>query len=275
MNLPTPDTRSADQDTAVFEILNPGGKADVLLICDHASNRIPPAYDNLGLAPDLLQRHIGYDIGAADVTRRLSQALDCPAILSGSSRLFVDVNRQSADPGWMPVVSDHVEVPGNRDLEASEIANRKATYYDPYHTAVEGLIEGFLSRNVIPALYSMHSFTPIMDGFERPWHAGILWNLDTRLALPLADALDAFPGVVVGHNEPYAGSDPSGYSIHVHGEERGVPVVAVELRQDLIDTHHGAEIWSARMASAITQTLRAHAPFQLEPNPNWEGALSP
>ena len=274
MNLPPPEIASAEAEPAVFDILNAQGAADLLLICDHASNRIPPGYDDLGLAPDLLRRHIGYDIGAADVTRRLSRLLDCPAILSGYSRLFVDVNRQTGNPGWMPEVSDHIEVPGNRSLGAAEIERRKSLYYDPYHAAVDGLIDGFVARNIVPALYSIHSFTPIMDGYERPWHAGILWNLDTRLAAPLVTALDAYPGVVVGENKPYAGSDPSGYSIHVHGEERGVPVVAVELRQDLIDTHHGAETWAGRLAGAVKQTLTNAVKFELEPNPNWEGSLS-
>jgi len=273
MNVAVPPI-AAPADPSVFEIVNAQGAAEVLLICDHASFRIPAGYDDLGLAPDLLRRHIGYDIGAADVTRRLSGLLDCPAVLSGYSRLFVDANRQTRDPGWMPVVSDHIEIPGNQNLDETEIAHRKATYFDPYHAAIEGLIEDFLARDVIPVIYSIHSFTPIMDGFERPWHAGILWNVDTRLALPLVAALGAYPGVAVGENKPYAGSDPSGYSIHVHGEERGVPVVAVELRQDLIDTHHDAETWAGRLADAIKQTVRESGPFDLEPNPDWAGNLS-
>jgi predicted N-formylglutamate amidohydrolase len=273
MNLPTPDLTGQRDEDAVFEIINPQGAADVLLICDHASNRIPPGYDDLGLAPELLQRHIAWDIGAADVTRRISQSIDCPAILSGYSRLFVDVNRQAGNPGWMPEVSDHIEVPGNRGLDEAEIARRKSVWYDPYHAAVERLVDGFLTRDVVPAIYSIHSFTPIMDGFERPWHVGVLWNLDSRLALPLSSALSAFPGAVIGDNEPYAGSDPSGYSIHIHGEERGVPVVAVEVRQDLIDTHHGAEVWAGRLAAGIKQTVAAGQPWTLEPNPSWEGAL--
>jgi len=273
MNLPNPEEEIDSSEPPAFEIINPHGSAPVLLICDHASNLIPAGYDDLGLAPDLLHRHIAYDIGAADVTRRLSGLLDCPAIFSGYSRLFVDVNRQADNPGWMPEVSDHIDVPGNRDLDAREIAKRKARYFDPYHAAVEGLIEGFLARDIVPALYSMHSFTPIMDGVERPWHAGILWNVDERLALPMVAALDAFPGLVVGSNLPYSGADPSGYSIHIHGEERGVPVVALELRQDLVDTHHGAETWAGRVAAGIRQTLVQAGEFVLEPNPEWAGGI--
>ncbi len=267
------DHSQAAPEQPIFETLNSGGQADILLVCDHASNALPPEYGTLGLDRVMLQRHIGYDIGAADVTRRLCGLIDAPAVLSGFSRLLVDYNRQPGDPTSIPTVSDHVRIPANEDLPDGEAARRLKTYFEPYHAAVEAALDGFAARGVVPAIFAIHSFTPVMDGFERPWHIGFLWNQDTRLAAPMVDALNAYPGVVVGENQPYAGSDPSGYSIHIHGEERGCPALCVEIRQDLIDTHHGAEEWAGRLAGAIKDTIRQTAPYQLEPNSDWESSI--
>jgi predicted N-formylglutamate amidohydrolase len=256
-----------------YEVFNAEGKADILLICDHASNTLPPGYADLGLEASLLHRHIAYDIGPADVTRRLAKLIDAPAMLSRYSRLLVDINRQPGNPGWMPVVSDHIAVPGNEDLAEAEITLRRQQYYDPYHAAVTARLGGFSTRDVVPALFSIHSFTPVMDGYERPWQVGLLWNLDDRLARHMVQALSAYPDLMVGENQPYSGSDPSGYSIHVHGEEPGFPCLALEIRQDQIDTHHTAEAWANRLAPAIKQTVRSAGPFVLEPNLEWQGSL--
>ena len=83
-------------------------------------------------------------------------------------------------------------------------------------------------------LVSLHSFTPTFAGFARPWHAGILYHRDTRLAHALLAALRAEPGLVVGDNEPYAVSDATDFAIPVHGEQRGLLHVELEIRQDLI-----------------------------------------
>ncbi len=263
----------AAPEQPLFEKLNTGGQADILLVCDHASNALPPGYGTLGLDKSMLQRHIGYDIGAADVTRRLCGLIDAPALLSGFSRLLIDYNRQPEDPTSIPAISDHIRIPDNENLSESEIEHRRNTYFAPYHAAVEAALDDFAARDVVPAIFAIHSFTPVMDGFERPWHVGFLWNQDTRLAAPMVDALNAFPGIVVGENQPYAGSDPSGYSIHIHGEERGCPALCIEVRQDLIDTHHGAEEWAGRLAGAIKDTVRRTAPYELEPNSDWQSSI--
>jgi predicted N-formylglutamate amidohydrolase len=257
-----------------YELINPEGQADLLLICDHASAALPPEYATLGLAPDILRRHIGWDIGAADVTRRMAELLDAPALFSGFSRLLFDCNRQPGNPMATPEVSDGIEVPGNKGLDDAEINNRQQLYFEPYHAAIEKQLNSFADRGVVPALISMHSFTPIMDGFERPWHAGLLSNKDERLVPDMLAALNAHPNLVAGHNVPYSGDDPSGYTIHVHGEERGVPCVAVEIRQDLIDTHHGAQTWAGIMSGAIQETLNKTRPFELVPITDWRGALA-
>jgi predicted N-formylglutamate amidohydrolase len=111
----------------------------------------------------------------------------------------------------------------------------------------------------------MHSFTPVMNGFERPWHLGILWNRDPRLPVPLLARLEAEPDLCIGDNEPYSGRDEHGYSIIAHGERRGIAHALIEVRQDLIDTHHGAEAWARRLAGILAEVLADDRLYRVEP----------
>ncbi len=44
-----------------YETFNPEGAAPILLICDHASRRVPRRLRDLGLDERELSRHIGWD----------------------------------------------------------------------------------------------------------------------------------------------------------------------------------------------------------------------
>ncbi len=253
----------ASDEPRPFELFNADGRAPVLVICDHASNFVPRALDTLGLDQTYLSRHIAWDIGIADVTRRLARRLDAPAILSTYSRLIVDPNRHLADPSSIPRISDEVVVPGNRDLTPADVAARVETFFDPYHAAVTAALDDLMARGTPPAIVSMHSFTPIMKSVERPWKIGILWNKDPRLAAPLIDKFRAL-GIPVGDNQPYSGEDGHGYTQHRHADERGFSNALIEVRQDLIDTHHGAEEWSVILANVLSEILRGPGIFKVE-----------
>ena len=242
-------------DPAPYEIVNPEGRARALLLCDHASAALPARAAGLGLSPELLDRHIAWDIGAAETTRRLSALLDAPAVLSGASRLYIDVNRSPSNPTSILGVSDGIEVPGNRNLTTVERELRVADYFTPYHGAAEDLGDKIAARAGLPALVTVHSFTPVMDDFERPWHVGVLWDRDPRLAAPLLAELGARSALVVGDNQPYSGSDPESYSLATHGAAHGRAHVEFEIRQDLIDTHHGVEEWAGVLAGALGKVL--------------------
>jgi predicted N-formylglutamate amidohydrolase len=251
-------------DPPPFEIVNHAGACRALLICDHAGRAIPKALGSLELDEAALWRHIAWDIGIADVTRSLSRLLDAPAVLSGYSRLVIDCNRRLGDPTSIAQESDGVRVPGNCGLTAADRAARAAACFHPYHQAIDRLIEGRMRAGLVPAIISMHSFTPVMNGFERPWHVGILWNRDPRLPVPLMERLAREPGICVGDNEPYTGRDEHGYSIYVHGQDLGLPHVLIELRQDLIDTHHGAEAWAERLAAVFAELLADEGLYRIE-----------
>lgn len=251
-------------DPPPASVLNPSGRAAMLLVCDHASRALPAAYGRLGLHDADLRRHIAWDIGAAEVTRHLATLLDAPAVLAGYSRLLVDCNRAKDDPTLICRVSDGTLVPGNRTADQVETARRIDRFHTPYHLAVAAELERVASRHAAPALVAIHSFTPVMKGFERPWHVGILWGNDPRLALPLLTLLQAEPGLVVGDNEPYSGRLNFGYTMVRHAVPAGLPHVLIEIRQDLVDTHHGAENWAVRLAEALRRIFAAAGPFHRE-----------
>jgi predicted N-formylglutamate amidohydrolase len=251
-------------DPPPFEIVNPDGAARVVLLADHAGRAVPQALGTLGLGPAELARHIAWDIGIADVTRRLAKRLDAPAILAGYSRLVIDCNRKLGDPTSMPQESDGIAVPGNRALTPAERARRAAALFTPYHDAVARVIDGRRRAGLVPAVVSMHSFTPVMKGFERPWHIGILWNRDPRLPVPVMRRLAAEGDICVGDNEPYSGQDEHGYSIYVHGHDIGLAHVLIEVRQDLIDTHHGAAVWAGRLGTILADVLADETLYRVE-----------
>lgn len=244
------------EDTPRYEEFNAEAQSDTLLVCDHASPLVPPELNDLGLDAATLRRHIAYDIGAADVTRRLATMLDCPAILCGTSRLVIDCNRPHDDPTSIPPVSDGVVIPGNQDVSESERQRRIESYFWPYQGRVEARLKAMLEAGKVPAVVSIHSFTPVFEGFERPWHVAMLSNRDRRMTDPLLRALAQDPSIVVGDNEPYSGWDPAGYAIHVYGDRMGLPTAVFEIRQDLIDTHHGAEAWAHRLAAVLRPVLQ-------------------
>ncbi|NIA69113.1 N-formylglutamate amidohydrolase [Pelagibius litoralis] len=255
----------AEDEPRPFELFNAAGRAPVLLLCDHATRFIPRALGGLGLDEACLTRHIAWDIGIAEVTRRLAERLDAPAMLSHFSRLIVDPNRRADNPTLIPEISDGVVVPGNRGLTTGQKEVRLDTFFRPYHAAIADQLDRMLAAGpaAAPVLISMHSFTPVMKGEERPWEIGILWNRDPRLPRPLMDRLRA-EGLTVGDNLPYSGADEHGYTQHTHGDARGLANVLIEVRQDLIDTHHGAADWAERLGAALEAVLGDPGLYKVE-----------
>jgi predicted N-formylglutamate amidohydrolase len=237
-----------------FEIIGPDRPSRWLVTCDHATNTVPPAIGELGIAPADMARHIAYDVGAAGLSRRLADRLDAPAILSNFSRLVIDPNRGEDDPTLLMKLYDGTIIPRNRHADAAERERRMAAFYRPYHTAYATLA----ARRRDTVICAVHSFTPRLLGrAERPWQIGILYShRDTRLALPLLDRLRAETGLVVGENEPYGGH-LDGDAIDRHALTPGRPNVLLELRHDLIAHEDGQIAWADRLAPILDETLAA------------------
>ena len=224
-----------------------------IVTCDHASNRVPPevAGGDLGLPRADMERHIAWDVGAAGVSRRLGEMLDAPVILSGFSRLVIDPNRGEDDPTLLMKIYDGSIIPANRHADAAEVERRLDLFHRPYHRALAGLIAGRQD----PVILSIHSFTPQLRGrAPRPWHVGVLYAGDTRLAYPLIARLRDEPGLCVGDNEPYSGHLP-GDALDRHGVQPGRLHVLVEIRNDLIADAAGQALWAERLAPHLAAAL--------------------
>jgi predicted N-formylglutamate amidohydrolase len=235
------------------ETLPGHSNAGVLFICDHASNAIPADLRGLGLSADQLQRHIAWDIGAADLTRALARSFSAPAVLSCFSRLVIDPNRGADDPTLVMRVSDGAIIPANATSDDAEIERRLALYWKPYRDAVAREIAALTRLGVTPAVVSIHSFTPVMKAFARPWEIAILWDKDPRLAAPLIEGLRA-DGFVVGDNEPYDGA-LEGDTLYELATNAGLAHVLIEARQDLVATGEAAEAFAARIERVLRPVL--------------------
>ena len=219
---------------APFEVVNPDGKAPILITCDHAENHIPDDLERLGLDPDRLGEHIAYDIGAKQVAIQLSKRFDAPLLLAKYSRLVVDLNRFPDDPSLIPSHSDGHQIRGNQGLAPTDRGARIARFFTPYHHKHQALVDQLVERHSKPLIFAVHSFTPIMNDIVRPWHYGVLWDRCAALGHALADALEQDRSLIIGRNQPYNAVEPKGYSLNVHAQDRDIPMGLIEIRQDLI-----------------------------------------
>ena len=251
-----PNSLIAADEPPAISALNEQGQAKVLLVGDHVSNRIPRSLKQLGLEDQVLQQHVAYDIGTRKLLTHLVDHLDAPAVMAGYSRLVIDLNRSLEDSSVVPEVSDRIPIPGNQGLSAEDRNRRIHSFYTPYRAAIDHKLQDFRQRGIVPALIAIHSFTPQMAGFERPWHIGLLWDKDPRIPVQLLERLRARPeNINVGDNEPYSGKHPADYTIDHHAEAAGLPHVSIEVRQDLVNTEEGAEKWATILAEALSEIL--------------------
>jgi predicted N-formylglutamate amidohydrolase len=244
------DTGTADWPEPVV-VANEAGHSDIVLICEHASNHIPAEYHRLGLTPSDLQRHIAWDIGAAEVTLGLSRVLDAPAFLGTYSRLLVDLNRPFGVPSSMPVRSEATDVPGNRDLPPAEVARRRQVMFQPFHDRIERFLDARRAARTATRIVTIHSFTPVFLGVARPWHAGILFDQSRDFAETVIEGLARGSGLNVAANQPYTVDREGDYAIPVHGTDRDLPAILVEIRNDLIADVYGIAEWVGRLGPVL------------------------
>lgn len=237
----------ADEPPAV-EVVNGQGDGCAVILCDHASHRIPNRLGDLGLDPAQLSDHIAWDPGAAEVAHRLSAHLDAPLLLSGYSRLVIDCNRPLSSPESIAECSAGVPIRGNLGLSPEERRGRIEALFEPYHGAIAQLLDRRSGRATV--LLSIHSFTPVLNGQRRPWQIGVSYWRDPRLAKLLIGALGRTGDLAIGDNEPYPIEEDTDYTIPRHGERRGLPSAMIEIRQDGVRTEVSVAAWAARLAEA-------------------------
>jgi predicted N-formylglutamate amidohydrolase len=245
----------AHDEPPAFEIVNPDGRGRAILACDHASFRFPRRLGTLGLESKDRLRHIAWDIGAADVARRLSSLLDAPLMLAGYSRLVIDVNRPLRVADAIAARSEDTDIPGNIGIGRAEQDERAQVFFWPYHDALHRLVEARIGAGAVPLLVCVHSFTPVFRGVSRPWHIGVHYRVDRRVAALALARLRRATDLIVGDNEPYDVTLDGDYTAPVHAERRGMPCVLFEIRQDLVAEAAGAQAWADRLAQVLRPIL--------------------
>ena len=246
-----------EHDPPPYRVENSRGRSPILLTCDHASYAIPASLGNLGVRLCDLRRHIGWDPGASEVTLRLSERFDAAAVLSGYSRLVIDCNRRPRSETSILTLSDGTPIPGNMGITSSDMDTRIETLFKPYHHAISTTLERIRQDGMTPVFVAIHSFTPKLNGSPRPWHFGVLWDEDARIAGPLIEALRAVSGIIVGDNEPYSARDHFDFSQEFHASSAGLPSALVEIRSDLIQDESGVELYSNLLGNAMESALAA------------------
>ena len=237
-------------------LTNRDASSPFVIVADHAGKYLPRRLQMLGLPQAECERHIAWDIGAGAVANLIGAALGAVVIRQNYSRLAIDCNRRPGSATSIVQLSELTIIPGNIGLGEAQVETRVREIFRPYHDTIAGELDRRRQAGRPTALIAMHSFTPVYNTVARPWHVGVLYNRDPRLASKLIDLLRREPGLVVGNNEPYSVTDASDYTIPVHGEQRDLLHVAIEIRQDLVADEAGQRRWADLLARLLPQACQ-------------------
>ena len=249
------DTLLEPDEPAPTIVERPFGASPIILNCDHAGNRIPRRLGRLGLPESELERHIAFDIGALGVARELSQRLDATLLAQPYSRLVIDCNRRTSAKDSVPPVSELTEIPGNLDLPNESLAARRDAILVPYQRAIADALNRRLAAGAATAMVSVHSFTPVYKGQERPWHLGVIHGRDGRGHAAFLAALGDVDDLNIGVDQPYTVDMDVDFTLPIHAEGCGVAYVELEIRQDMIGTPQGQRDWGVRLAPVLERWL--------------------
>ena len=249
------DAREGVGEKGMVRITNRAGKSPFLLVCDHASNYLPPHFGTLGLKDADMLRHIAWDPGALPVALKMADTLGATLVEAGVSRLAIDCNRPLDAPDLIPQISETTLIPGNAALTDKDRAERIALSWRPFHETIETLVEERVAAGRETWLVSIHSFTRIYKDVARPWEIGIIHDDDERLSAPLIAELKATKRFDVGVNQPYSPADRVYFTLERHARSRGLPCAMIEIRNDEIADAAGQAKW-AELLGNILQHLK-------------------
>lgn len=245
----------APSEGPAAEVINPDGKAAIVLVCEHASPFMPESTAGLGLREEDRLSHAAWDPGALAVARRLSGLLDAPLVASRISRLVYDCNRPPEAPDSIPAKSELIEAPANANLSVAERQARITEVYEPFRALLTQTIVG--RGPVLPALVTIHSFTPVFFGTPRTVELGLLHDADDRLARAMLEAAPEFTALKTALNEPYGPTDGVTHTLKEHAIEAGLLNVMIEIRNDFIRDDAGAVRVADELAQMIERGLEA------------------
>lgn len=236
---------------------NPEALSPFLLVCEHASRRLPEKMGTLGLSPDALSSHIAWDPGALAVSKLLVKNLDAALVYQRFSRLVYDCNRPPEAEGAMPSVSEVFEVPGNAAISAAERRARTDALYVPFRDELADFIAARKANGRPPVVVTMHSFTPVYHGRQRDVEVGILHDTDKRLAASMLAVAEKTKRYDVRRNEPYGPADGVTHTLIEHGVKNGLLNVMIEIRNDLIQDEAGQKVMAGYLTGLLGESLQA------------------
>lgn len=184
----------------------------MLLSCEHASNRIPARYQaNFQGHQQALESHLGWDIGAIECARFLAKKLNCPLILAKYSRLLIELNRSLHHPKLFSSFT--------RDLPKHEKDSIIEKYYLPYRQEVESAIDDLIKSQSTAIHWSIHSFTPKLNGEIRKADIAFLYDPKRKQERALCYTLkqiilERHPHLIIRMNYPYRGT-ADGFTTHL------------------------------------------------------------
>ena len=247
-----------ENDEAPYVLFNEEASSPYILTCEHAGYLIPDSLGDLGLPNNELTRHIGWDIGIEPLALHLAEILDATLILQYYSRLVIDCNRPRSSPDLVPMQSDGTNIPRNVGISDHHRGRRIEEIHDPYHRELEAVIDRRLSAGRTTAVVSLHSFTPKLrsEADSRPWDVGLLHDKDDRLTQVLSAMFrEAKPMLNIGVNEPYTVEPHTDMTIPVHGDNRGLMNLLIEIRNDHLSSGQVAEEWARLLAEMFVEAL--------------------
>ncbi len=222
-----------EQDCEAVTVVNRDAAGSVLLVCEHASNRLPLSLGTLGLPQEALMAHIAWDPGALPVAVRMAENLNATLVHQNFSRLAYDCNRPPEAADSVPAKSEVFEIPGNAGLTEAQRQQRVAEIYAPFKETLDAVIRQRKAEGRQTLLVTIHSFTPVYNGVPRSVEIGILNDVDCRLADGML-ATGKAGSFDIRRNEPYGPEDGVTHTLKVHGLANGLPNVMIEIRNDLI-----------------------------------------
>lgn len=178
-------------------------KNQIVITCEHASNRVPSFLKKyFTKAAKTLSTHRAWDPGAAPIAKHLSKKFKVPLFQGQYTRLAIDLNRSAQHKTAFSEFSRNIPNSLKTKLE-NEI-------HAPYQTAVKEKIQKIVSRKQVVLHFSIHSFTPVLNGETRNCEIGLLYDpgrpLEKRMAKLIGKNLkQADPNLRIRYNYPYKG----------------------------------------------------------------------
>ncbi len=242
-------------DTPAVQVINESAVGPFVFVCEHASNRIPTAFDHIGISTCAQQSHSGWDIGALALSTALSNKLASPLVASTVSRLIYDCNRAPDSATAIVPRSETEDIPGNQELSPTLRSFRVDTVYYPFSQALNDLLEKRQMQNIDTCLVTVHSFTPIFQGQVRTVELGVLHDNDSRFADLLLSIATKHTTLVVERNQPYGPSDDVTHTLQKHALPRNMANVMLEIKNDLLLEPASIEAIGDSLSLMLTEAI--------------------